>query len=78
VVGRNAIGGSKGGPGDGDAGIHQTAGIVVWSWMTRIARIQISGNRIGGDYFGIWTKNAPRIRAAANQYMHVRLALSQH
>jgi hypothetical protein len=78
VIGRNAVGGVQGKPGDGDAGIHHTAGILVWSAATRITRIQVSGNRITQNYYGIWTKNAPRLRRAANRYTHVRLALSQH
>jgi parallel beta-helix repeat protein len=78
VVGRNAVGGSHGGPGDGDAGIHGTAGILVWSWRTRITRLQVSGNRIRENYFGIWTKNTPRLRRAANQFQNVRVHLSQH
>jgi parallel beta-helix repeat protein len=78
VVGRNALGGSHGGPGDGDAGIHQTAGILVWSWRTRITRIDVSGNHIGENYFGIWTKNTPRLSRAANQFRNVTVHLSQH
>lgn len=78
VVGRNALGGSHGGPGDGDAGIHQTAGILVWSAVVKITQIQVSGNRIDNNYFGIWTKNAPPVRRAANQYENVRVPLSQH
>jgi parallel beta-helix repeat protein len=78
VIGRNAIGGSHGGPGDGDAGIHRTAGIVVWSWRIKISRIEVSGNRIGENHFGIWTKNTPRLRLAANQYRNVLVHLSQH
>jgi parallel beta-helix repeat protein len=77
VIGRNAVGGSHG-PGDGDAGIHQTAGIVVWSWRTRITRIEVSGNRIRENYFGIWTKNTPRLSQAANQFRDVAVRLSQH
>jgi parallel beta-helix repeat protein len=78
VVGRNALGGAHGGPGDGDAGIHRTAGIVVWSWATRITRILVSGNRIAQNYYGIWTKNAPRLRAGANAFVNVRVPVSQH
>lgn len=78
VIGRNAIGGSHGGPGDGDAGIHRTAGIVVWSWRIKISRIEVSGNRIGENYFGIWTKNTPRLSRAANQFKNVAVRLSQH
>jgi parallel beta-helix repeat protein len=78
VLGRNAVGGAHGGPGDGDGGIHHTAGILVWSAATRITRIEVSGNRISQNYFGIWTKNTPRLRRAANQYRDVLVHLSQH
>jgi hypothetical protein len=78
VIGRNALGASNEGPGDGDAGIHQTAGILVWSGSTRITQLQVSGNRISGDYFGIWTQRTPRLSLAANHYSRVRVPLSQH
>lgn len=78
VIGRNAIGGSRGGPGDGDGGIHHTAGILVWSASTKITQIQVSGNRISDDYFGIWTENVPRLSRTANHYRRVRVPLSQH
>lgn len=78
LIGRNAIGGQSGGPGDGDGGIHHTAGILVWSAMTKITQIRVSGNRISHNYFGIWTRNVPRLRRAANHYRHVKVPLSQH
>jgi parallel beta-helix repeat protein len=78
VIGRNAIGGAHGGPGDGDGGIHHTAGILAWSKLTRITRIEVSGNHISQNYFGIWTKNVPRLQRAANHYTHVLVPLSQH
>ena len=78
VVGLNAVGGSHGGPGDGDGGIHHTAGILVWSAATKITRLEVSGNRISQNHFGIWTKNTPRLRLAANQYRNVLVHLSQH
>lgn len=78
VIGRNALGGKKGGPGDDDAGIHRTAGIVVWSGFIPIIGLQVSGNRISGDYFGIWTQRAPRLSRAANTYSSVQVPLSQH
>jgi hypothetical protein len=79
VIGRNGIsGGANNGPGDGEAGIHHTAGILVWSAYTKITQIQISGNRISDDHFGIWTKHAPDLRRRANHYRHVRVPLSQH
>jgi parallel beta-helix repeat protein len=74
VIGHNAVSG----PGDYDAGIHRTAGILVWSAKTRITRIHVSGNRISRNYFGIWTQHTPRLRRGANHYRHVRVPLSQH
>jgi nitrous oxidase accessory protein NosD len=78
VIGLNALGGSTGGPGDGDGGIHHTAGILVWSAVSRITRIQVAGNRISWDHFGIWTQNTPHLKHGANHYSHVRVPLSQH
>jgi parallel beta-helix repeat protein len=78
IVGRNALGDPNSGPGDDDAGIHHTAGILVWSAFSRITRLQVSGNRISGNYFGIWTQNAPPMPRAANHYSQVRVPLSQH
>jgi parallel beta-helix repeat protein len=78
IVGRNALGAPNEGPGDGDAGIHQTAGILVWSAFGRITGLQVSGNHISGNYFGIWTQRAPQLRRDANRYSNVRVPLSQH
>ncbi len=77
VVGRNAIGGAKGGPGDDDAGMHQTAGILVWSGFTRITQLTVSGNHVSDNYFGIWTQLAPPLSRAANRYVNVRVPLRQ-
>jgi parallel beta-helix repeat protein len=74
VIGHNAVSG----PGDYDAGIHHTAGILVWSAKTRITRIHVSGNRIDRNYFGIWTRHVPPMKRSANHYSHVRVPLSQH
>ncbi len=79
VIGRNGIsGGSNNGPGDGEAGIHHTAGILVWSAYARIASLQVAGNRISDNHFGIWTKHAPHLRRRANRFRRVRVPLSQH
>ncbi len=78
VIGLNAVGGMKGGPGDDDAGIHHTAGILVWSAFTRISQVQVSGNRISKNYFGIWTQHAPLVTPSANSFRDVRVPLSQH
>jgi parallel beta-helix repeat protein len=73
VIGHNAVAG----PGDGDAGIHHSAGIVVWSAATRIKGLNVSGNRISWNHFGIWTRYAPPLKRAANRYGHVRVPLRQ-
>lgn len=79
VIGRNALSGSNSnGPGDGEAGMHHTAGIVVWSAYTRIAGLVVSGNRISDNHFGIWTEHAPHLRRRANRFRNVRVPLSQH
>jgi parallel beta-helix repeat protein len=77
VIGHNALGGRTGGPGDGDGGVHHTTGILIWSYMTQLSGIRISGNRLGHDYFGIWTEHVPRIKRSANRYSHVRVPLYQ-
>jgi parallel beta-helix repeat protein len=77
VIGLNAIGGSTGGPGDGDGGVTHTTGILVWSSVTKIRRIRIAGNRITDDYFGIWTRHAPHLRRSANRYRRVRVPVMQ-
>jgi parallel beta-helix repeat protein len=78
LVGRNALGGPTGGPGDGDGGVKHTTGILVWSAQTQIAGTRVTGNHISYDYFGIWTKHVPRMRPGANGYRHVRVPLRQY
>lgn len=78
VIGLNALGGAKGGPGDDDAGIDHTAGIVVWSGFVPITSLRVSGNHISGDYFGVWTQRTPHLSRGANRYSDVRVALSQN
>lgn len=77
VLGRNAIGGPTGGPGDGDGGVHHTVGILVWSADTKIIHIEVSGNQISDNYFGIWTEHAPQLDGSANSYQRVRVPLMQ-
>ncbi len=78
VIGRNGLGGPHGGPGDADAGVRHTAGILVWSDVTRLTGISIAGNRISHDYFGIWSKRSSRVRRSANRYRHVRVPVRQY
>ncbi len=77
VVGQNAIGGITGGPGDGDGGVHQTVGILVWSAVTKISHLRVSGNLISDNYFGIWTNHAPHVSRSDNSYQHVLVPLKQ-
>lgn len=63
--------GLAGGPhqqGDVDAGVTKTVGIVVWSAVTKLTGILISGNHLGNEYYGIWTQNAPKVARSANTF----------
>jgi parallel beta-helix repeat protein len=77
VLGRNALGTPGGHPGDGDAGVTHTVGILVWSWVDMLKGTKISGNHIAHNYFGIWTQHVPQLKRSANRYRHVRVALFQ-
>ena len=77
TLGRNALGGPSGHPGDGDAGVTHTVGILVWSWVTPLTGTVVSGNHVAHDYFGVWTQNVPAIKRSANTYSHVRVPLFQ-
>lgn len=77
VIGRNALGGRTGGPGDGDGGVHHTTGILVWSFRTRLSGIRIAGNHVSDNYFGVWTEHVPPIKKSANRYSHDRVPLHQ-
>jgi nitrous oxidase accessory protein NosD len=56
-------------PGDSDAGITKTAGIIVWSAVTPIQGTVITGNTLGDEYYGIWTQNVPPISPNANTFL---------
>jgi hypothetical protein len=55
-------------PGDSDAGITHSVGIIVWSAVTPIRGTIITGNTLGNEYYGIWTQNVPTISAGANTF----------
>ncbi|MGO9762285.1 MAG: right-handed parallel beta-helix repeat-containing protein [Solirubrobacteraceae bacterium] len=57
-----------GAPGDSDAGITRSVGIVVWSAATPLTGTSIVANKISHDYYGIWTKNVPTIAQSANTF----------
>jgi len=77
IIGHNALGGRRGGPGDGDGGVHHTTGILVWSYVTKLSGIRIAGNHVSHDYYGIWTEHVSAIKRKANHYKHVRVPLQQ-
>jgi parallel beta-helix repeat protein len=56
----------NGAPGDSDAGITQSVGIIVWSAAAPLTGTTIVGNQVSHDYYGIWTKNVPTIAPSAN------------
>ncbi|MDQ6778059.1 MAG: right-handed parallel beta-helix repeat-containing protein [Actinomycetota bacterium] len=68
----------SGAPGDTDAGIRHTVGIIVYSLVTRLQGTVIRGNRLSREFFGIWTDNAPSIKQSANTFTKsVRVDVSQ-
>jgi parallel beta-helix repeat protein len=77
VLGRNALGAPGGPPGDGDAGVKHTVGILVWSWIDRLTGTQISGNHISNNFFGIWTEHVPHLNPSTNTYHNVRVPVRQ-
>jgi nitrous oxidase accessory protein NosD len=66
----DAIAGNPGGlPGDVDTGLlKQTAGIIVFSAVTKLAGIVITGNHLANVYYGIWTVNVPTLSTSANTF----------
>jgi len=58
----------NGAPGDSDAGITQSVGITIWSAATPLTGTSIVANQISHDYYGIWTKNVPKIAQSANTF----------
>jgi parallel beta-helix repeat protein len=61
-------GNGPGKPGDSDTGLTRTAGIVVFSAVTRLKRTLVAGNRLSNEYYGIWTQNAPKIAKPRNSF----------
>jgi nitrous oxidase accessory protein NosD len=78
VIGRNGLGAPHSGPGDQDAGVRHTTGILVWSEAIKLKGIRITGNRISHDHFGIWTHHSSPVKRKANRYSHVQVPLRQH
>jgi nitrous oxidase accessory protein NosD len=59
---------ASGAPGDVDPGITQTTGIIIFSDVTKLRGTVVRGNRLSGEYYGIWTMNVPRIKGSANTF----------
>jgi nitrous oxidase accessory protein NosD len=69
--------GNEGKPGDAGTGLEATAGIIIFSAVTKLEGIVVKSNKISKEHFGIWTKNAPPINAAANTFTEVEVPLFQ-
>jgi parallel beta-helix repeat protein len=69
IIGKNGVNGyPNGAPGDMDAGVSGTVGILLWSAVTPLSGTSVSGNTLSDDHFGIWTKNVPPIAKSANTF----------
>lgn len=73
----DAISGNKGEPGDEDAEVTATTGILIFSAATPLKGIVVKGNKISDVHYGIWTKNAPKINVKANKFTKVEVPLTQ-
>lgn len=61
-------GGAGRGPGDVDFGITKSAAIIIASAVTKLSGTVVRGNHISRDYYGIWTRNVPKIKQTANRF----------
>ncbi|MGH3415860.1 MAG: right-handed parallel beta-helix repeat-containing protein [Actinocrinis sp.] len=75
----DGIAGNPGGkPGDEDAAITHSVGIIVFSAVTPLRGTVVRGNHLGREYYGIWTQNVPAIPKGANKFAHsVKVDLAQ-
>jgi parallel beta-helix repeat protein len=69
--------GNMGLPGDAGTGLEATAGMIIFSAVTPLEGIVVKGNKINKEHFGIWTKNAPPIKASDNFFTEVEVPLFQ-
>lgn len=79
IIGKNGVNGyPNGAPGDSDAGVSGTVGILLWSAVTPLSGTSLAGNTVSDDHYGIWTKNVPAIAKSANTFSaSVTVALLQ-
>jgi parallel beta-helix repeat protein len=69
ILSNNGVAGNPGGaPGDSDAGVKQTVDILLWSAVTPLSATQVAGNQLSNAFYGIWTKNVPKIARNANTF----------
>jgi parallel beta-helix repeat protein len=61
-------GGANGSPGDVDAGLSGTAGIVIASEVVPVRNVVINGNVLSDVRYGIWTKNAKSLSLGVNSF----------
>jgi hypothetical protein len=55
-------------PGDSDAGLTKTAGIILFSAVTKLKGTVVMGNHLSHEYYGIWTQNVPKLPKAKNKF----------
>lgn len=74
----DALRGNKGKPGDEDAGVSGTAGIIVFSAVGKLEGVTIAGNTIKDVHYGIWTKNSvKKVSRKANKFVKVTVPVTQ-
>lgn len=69
ILSNDGIAGNPGGtPGDVDAKLTESAGIIIYSAVTKLTSTTVEHNQISNEEIGIWTENAPPIGASANTF----------
>jgi nitrous oxidase accessory protein NosD len=58
----------SGAPGDSDASITHTAGIVLFSAVAPLKGTVVTGNKLSNEYYGIWTQNVSKIKQSSNKF----------
>jgi hypothetical protein len=61
-------GNGPGKPGDSDAHLDKTTGIILFSALTKLKGTVVQGNRLSDEYYGIWTQNVPPIKKSLNKF----------
>jgi nitrous oxidase accessory protein NosD len=70
-------GNGPGKPGDSDAGLTKSAGIILFSAFTKLKGTVVRGNKLSNEYYGIWTQNVPPIRKSLNKFANVTVPVFQ-